>query len=405
MFTNRTPHHSARRSLRKRIRLTLTIVGLLLIILGLLLAASGLLQKGEEPREVFLRWALGYLLGGAVLLAVRWLVFSLPKQRQRSHRNPHSKTGASLVVVLGLLAVLGILLYQAHALHAASRLRLEREATALHLRAVLQDAGRDALQRLAEDPDWLYDSSNDVWATAREWVDPSGVGIRIRIDDDNRRFDLNNLAVRTTGTLRAPGDVLLDLLVQCGEFSSGDRVRALLDWVDADDEGFRERSFYRETEQSRLPANRVLQSRGELYAVAGWSPDLFAPAPPAAREALFEAHPADCLTVLPRPRERIIPVNLNTANRAVLTGLFGLEHETAVNRILTFRDETRIADLDQLVGLVSPDVLEPVRAYLAVHSTWYRIEAAAFRDGVTARMSWLVEREREGGLRVHSALL
>jgi hypothetical protein len=58
-----------------------------------------------------------------------------------------------------------------------------------------------------------------------------------------------------------------------------------------------------------------------------------------------------------------------------------------------------------LAGLISPQQLDPVRAYLTVRSNWFRIDAAAFRDGISARMSWLVEREQDGTLRVHGTLL
>ncbi|MCB1068850.1 MAG: general secretion pathway protein GspK [Kiritimatiellae bacterium] len=402
-------HHSELRSLHKRIRLTGTVLSLLLLVLAGFFFLVSLLQRDLRIQDRFQHLALGYLGGAAFLFVLRLIFVTLPHQLRRRARvretRSNRREGASLILVLGLLALLSALLYQAHAMRAASELQRRTRETALRLQTALIDAGRDAIQRLARDDDYTYDSRNEPWTEAVEWTDPDGIGVRVRIVDANRRFDLNNLAVQTTGTQRPPDEILLNLLVQCGEFSSGDRVKALKDWVDQDEEGFRESPHYQDGIHPRKPSNRPLLSWSELFAVDGWTRDLFLPKRASGTTRLFEADLVECATLIPLPRDRVIPINLNTANRAVLLGLIGLEYETAVDRILTFRDEAEIRTLDQLEGLVPEGALTPIRPYLDIKSTWFQIDASGFVDGISSRMRWLVERDAEGTLRVHDAML
>lgn len=410
MSRNRPPHHSKKRSLRKKIRLTLTILGWLVLVLAGFFLLISLIRHDADTRAMFRLWAFGYLAAGAGLFAIRVLAFDLPTHlRKRAARRqavePDPRAGASLVLVLGLLAVFSALLYQAHARQAASALLRQAAETDAILTTALVDAGRLGLQRLADDPDPDLDRMDDPWTEPLEWTDPDGTGIRLTIEDEQRRFDLNNLAVQVTGGVRAPGDVLLNMLVQCGEFASGTRVRSLLDWVDADTEGPREAAWYRESGRTREPANRPLLSWQELLDVDEWTRPLFDRRIRSGRPGLFEADLIDCVTLLPHPRERVVPVNLNTADRPVLLGLFGMEHEDAVDRILTFRDEGEIRELAQLNGLVDPDVLAPIQPYLDVKSRWFRIEAAGYRDGISRRLSWLVERDPGQGILIREGIL
>jgi type II secretory pathway component PulK len=257
------------------------------------------------------------------------------------------------------------------------------------------------MHRLAMEPDPATRGTNVAWKVVQDWTDPQGVGIRVRIEDESRRFDLNNLAVTTTGDMRTPEQVLLDLFVQCGEFSSGDRVRALKDWVDADLEGPREAGFYLAQDRDRLPSNRELTSWEALMHVDGWNEDLFQRRPVRTqRRDLFDASPADVFTLLPRARDRIIPVNLNEAPRAVLLGLLGMEQETSVDRILTFREMRHLHSLSMLEGLVPEETLRSVGPYFDVRSSWFSIHIAAYRDGISARSRWLVHRDPQGEVAV-----
>ncbi|HMP72217.1 MAG TPA: type II secretion system protein GspK [Kiritimatiellia bacterium] len=404
---------------RKRLYIFLVVVGLLSIVLGAVLALLALTRSDPSRIVVIQAGGYGALFGGVVLL-LAWLlsVVSSWKRGQspdvsrrrevesgRSgrglRRRKKGRSGGVLVYTLGILAILSALVLHAMATFSARQKREDQLHNVGLMRAAMLEAAHDALVRLAAPRDPAAPPGELDLFRPRDWTDPRGVSIRVAIEDESQRFDLNNLSVTVTGSLRTPEHVLLDLFVQCGLFTAGDLAVSLKDWVDADNDGPREARYYLAQDRSRLPSNRILTSWDELLEIEGWSQELFERRPArTGRRDLFDAAPAEVFTLLPRERQRIIPVNLNLAARPVLLGILGMDQEIVVDRIVTFREMRPFLSLEGLDGLVSPDLLATVAPYLDVESRWYTVHVAAYREGSSAKSRWLVHREDEGGLTV-----
>lgn len=423
------------RRLRRNARLLTALLGFLALALALgvwgmsFLQAPGSRQRIHEVSSVL-------AVSGAVLLILRLLFFALPetlkarrspsKQRrdaiykrslwqnmqdQRKLRHPppgeravlppvRGNDGSVLVVVLAVLAAVTALVLQVQ-LTARSRLRTEESASRrAGLVRAATDAARSAMQRLADDRDLLFDALEDAWARREETRTPLGVDTLVVVTDENRRFDLNNLARRVDLGARPSDEVVQNLLAGCGVFDGGPLVRALQDWTDADDQGGRESGFYGGRKPPYACPNRLLLSPGEIFDVDGWTRSMFARRPAASLRGAFNAELADCVTVLPVVQERVLPVNVNTAGRDVLLAVLGLEQEVLANAILSMRQINPIATIDAVQQLMEPALFAQTSPYLAVRSDYFRIEARAFADGASAGVRALAHRDGGGNVEI-----
>ena len=159
----------------------------------------------------------------------------------------NSRRGSALVITLLLtLLIASVVLHvqgQARRELAATRRALKQ--TTLHQAAA--EAIRSALQRLAADDDLAVDHERKPWATPQLATNPAGVVVGLRITDENRRFDWNNLAIPPVGPQsRSAADIAMDLMNLGGDFVPVDRLEALGDWVDEDSRGLWETPFYRQ---------------------------------------------------------------------------------------------------------------------------------------------------------------
>lgn len=398
----------------RRLKLLLRVLGYLVLALGGMIALAALFQNElSMARPRLFSLAAKYAVGGAVLLLVHFLIFTLPhwisthrsptQQRRRAlGRNQLSPTdrdprrGGVLVLVLVLLALLSLLLVQAHAL-ARQRLRAEESArSTADVRRAATDAVWAALQRLADDPDLVVDTTNEVWAAREEITTPQGVSTLTRVWDSSSRFDLNNLAAATAPGERASEDILMDLMTLCGDFTPVARVSALRDFEDVNPAGLYEAAHYAKRSPPEVCPNRVLYAWGELLASEGWTREAFARRPRTGAARTFEADLVDNLTLIPVPREKPLPININTASRETLTGVLGLGQDALVATILTLRSLKPMRDLESIALMAEPGVFEAVRPYLAVHSDWFEIEALAYADGRSERVRARAARTREG---------
>lgn len=413
--------------MRKRIHrlsILMIVVGILCLVIGAVFALSAFAQY-EHQRGRFFEIALIFAGSGAGVLALRFLFIVLPDMlRDRrsgvaSRRRDLAKTykrpkpsppavqrdeGGILLLVLVLLGVV-----TAAAVHAVVSARASsREAAAVLesglLRLAALDAARGAMQALADDPDLEVDHAEEAWALRREEVDPSGATRLVRTTDLDRAFDVNNLAVPVTGDDAPPEEVAANLLIACGVFSTGTRIDALRDWIDDDSAGPFENDHYARLSPPARPANRILYGWSELMQVEGWTPDLFARKPSRVQQGLFEAELADCLAVIPAPRNRVSPVNINTAEPAVLQALFGFASEGIVERIVDRRRREPFRDTTFLAELLGNAEYRRVRSLLDVRSRFFRIEASAHRDQRSAHVELLAAREPDGRVSVLGAL-
>ncbi len=269
----------------------------------------------------------------------------------------------------------------------------------LELEMAATEAIELVMQRMADDAERDVDHTNELWYTSFKLMYPSGIETYVWVEDESGKFDLNNLSLMNrTPSSRPPDDVLIELMMACGDYHGGLRATAVRDWVDEDEEGPRESSFYMAMENPYRAANTLLHHVSELSRVDGFSEDYLQ------REELYEMKQlrehdfVDCVTALPEIRSRLLPVNINTAPREVLLGILGLPLDQTVNKILFLRSMKPLQSLDVVSSLLGDDLFASVRRYLDVKSRYARIHCKASRNGsivVTA----LVSRDAEGVVR------
>ena len=418
-----------RRGILRRVRASLKV---LLAVLGwvtLTLAAflAGLaLRESFSTRTRLLEMAGGYAAIGGGLVLLHALIFLLPpwlenrrsfahqrrsqeaRGRRRSSSSSEnapaparSRDGMALVLVLVALALLSTLIVQtqltarALARHTAARL------SHAQLTQAAGDAARAALQRLAEDPDLLVDTTNEAWAVTEELTRPDGIATRTRVTDAQRQFDLNNLAVAAAApAARGPGDILFDLFSLCGDFSSSAHLSALGDWTDADSEGLREAIAYARREPPYEPPNRYLFGWEESLHAEGGDRSRYRPRERTSTLDAFNAELADCLTVLPYGRTRPLPININTASPTVLEGVLGLGQDTLTRTILTLRTLKPIRAFESLAAVAEPGMAELLRPYVAVRSEFFRVEVQAAGPDRTVQLHVLAHRSSAGAVQI-----
>jgi type II secretory pathway component PulK len=393
------------------------IVGALSSLFGMLFLAISPLTRPPQRAEL-IRYGGGMAGVGAALLLTRlatgtipdWLARrrspSLRRRREESARraaraSAPSRSGGALILMLILVGLIAALLAQSHAL---ARARAANETAArerAQLRQAAVEALREAAQRLADDEDLGADAASEPWAEPLDRETPLGIATRVRVRDEQSRFDLNNLSVAAGPGRRAAEDILMDLKMLCGDFSPASRVAALRDFIDADSAGSREADFYRRLDPPRRCADRVLYGWRELTAADGWSESIFARRP---RERVgsagFDAHLADHVTIIPAPRARPIPININTASRETLRAVMGLEQDRLVDMVLTLRAIRPIRQLDVFIVTAGPEAFDRLRPHLDVRSRYFRIHARAERNGRRFEAEALAVREDDGRVRI-----
>jgi type II secretory pathway component PulK len=400
-------HHVVHRTVKK-VSLLCLVLGLICPVISLLLAIGGYFTKTGSADRLF-RLSLIYLSVGLVLLIVRGI---LEWRRRRKHQKPYqpsafstaelnSNSGTVLIMVLVILGLSAALVLQ---VQFQARLALRHERQALHklqLQQAAGDAVRSALQALANDEDLLVDHTGESWALPREEKTPSGIATLVKISDANRFFDLNNLAVTSTNQVgRPPEEIFLDLMTECGDFSAVAKADALKDWMDEDSEGGYEDRFYQEKKPPYLAANRVLYAWDELLDIDGFSRKLFERHEHHAIRENFKADLVDCVTLIPEPRTRPVPINLNTASSEVLLGVAGLSQEELVKKVLGVRSIQPLRSVDLLAAAAKADVIEALRPYLAVNSRFFQVTARAYSEGKSENLYVLAQRDENGNVQV-----
>lgn len=385
---------TAFRGFRQRLRLLSLVVGLFVALAGLVFVGVSF-TKLEPQRGQLLELGAWAGAAGLALIVLRAMIFVLPDFREMRRSPSHqlrkgeyggrrkrgvparSRDGGVLVLMLVLTGLVAALLLQSQALARARSARdaLTRERAELRLAAT--EGVRAALRRLADDEDLGVDTTNEAWAATLDLETPLGLSTRVRVRDEQARFDLNNLAVPSAPGQRSSEDAALDLQTLCGEFAPTPRTEALRDFIDDNNAGAKEADFYlRREPPSRCP-DRVLYGWRELMEVDGWDTNALARRPLESTLRSFDASLVDNVTLLPLARSRPLAVNINTASRETLRAVVGLENDTLVDTILTLRAIRPIRQLDVFAVAIGADAFERIRPLLDVRSRYFRIESAA----------------------------
>ena len=315
-----------------------------------------------------------------------------------------SRSGMALILALGAIALAGGLAFWMQARSLGALRAAERDLAVERLRAAGAEAVRLAMLTLREDDDYAVDSEADAWAQPQSWATEDGIALRTVTEDAGRWFDWNNLAA-TNNLSRTPRAVLLDLMAACGRFDADARADALRDYVDADAEGPYESAFYRFADRPFSPPDRPLWAPDELLDVHDFPPDLFLPrrdASPRAGGWTDGDLAASCALVpasVGAPRAAPLPVNLNTASRAVLMGVFGPGREAAVSALMALR-AVQPLESSGMLAAVDPTAVEELEPWTAVASLYFRITAHAALPGASATVTAWVERGADGSVRV-----
>lgn len=295
------------------------------------------------------------------------------------------KSGMILVTVLLFMAVILAFVIQAQVV-ARMALRFEdRQALRAQLRVAADDAAWNALRVLAADDNLQVDYTNEPWAALQTNRLPNDVETSVLVTDENRYFNVNNLAVMPSNTaVRVPSAIVQDILV-AGEWPDPvGETQALRDWMDRDTEGAREAGYYHEAHLALAPPNAPMESLIELDRVLN------------STRVERRATPA-VLTVLSDRVAGIIPVNVNTAGREVLQGVLGAGRSVLAESICRLRDAHPVIDLDQVLD---SKTLAALRPYLATHSNYFSLAAQASRNGQQETVYALVRRADQGEVEI-----
>lgn len=302
------------------------------------------------------------------------------------YRSPRpDEQGLILVLVLVLLGMITALVLQSQMV---ARMALETEArkvTRIQLRAAATDAAWEALRRLAEDDDRLVDHTNELWATPGGRLLPNGIETSVQIEDENRFFDVNSLSVRLPEkTRRFPEDIVKDTLALSRQPDPQVQAQVLKDWLDPDHAGLREADYYQRLNPPVTIADALMESPQELAEVL-------------ARSGSSGAVPPG-LAVLPDRGRRIMPVNLNTAERDVILAVLGPQNAAAAAMLIGLRDAGPLASLTVLNRLLKTGEENPWSRYFDVKSVFFSVTARATQGQDFEEVYALVGRDAQGNV-------
>ncbi len=304
--------------------------------------------------------------------------------------------GAVLVLVLVVVALSSTLILDMQ-ITARSRLKHTRAVMDhMLLRLAAADAIRSGMERLRADEETDIDHLGEAWAMPLQDTDPMGIKIRVEIEDLNRYFDLNNLALKDRPAIRSPGVILTELLRLHNVPGAMNRANAVRDWVDSDEDGDYESGLYRALDSPYLTAGRLLYNWQELVLVEGFDQTDFR----AKTDAEETGRLTDALTLIPATRNNPVKVNVNTAGPAVLEAVMGRQQKPALKKLLEQRERRPLRPEDMGQITVDPALAQKLSAYLSVQSKYFRIRSRVSRGDRARWMQALVRRDTAGNMEV-----
>lgn len=289
------------------------------------------------------------------------------------------RSGAVLIAVLALAALVAAVALEVSYL---ARLEGDRAVDARGRAAatLLAWSGTAMAQEiLSADPDDV-DAASDRWATPFTWEEDHGT-VTVAIEDEAARLPIRDLH-DPEGRLNVGVKTRLERLL-AALAAPAERVGAIIDWEDADEERFpggAELAEYAAGGLPRRPPNRRLQALEELPLVRGL-------------EDTAGARLMEQVTLWGGPS-----VNLNTAAAPVLAALVPGLGLAGAERIVARRTWARFENVRQagdVVGL-GPEALSELEKLAAVRSSTYRITARATAYGREVTLISIVERQPAG---------
>ncbi|WP_460454304.1 type II secretion system minor pseudopilin GspK [Arenimonas aestuarii] len=280
---------------------------------------------------------------------------------------------AMAVVALAALAATALLLSQSIW---TRRVELDtRHGQAQHV----LEAGLDWSRALLHDDlrASQVDHAGEPWAMQMPPIPVEGGQLAGAIDDQQARFNLNNLV--SNGKVDAEQLAILQRLLVSLDLP-GSLATSLGDWLDADGigQGGAEDAYYLGLESPYLAANRPLADLDELARVRGFDPGVRARLRP-------------FVTALPRGT----PINVNTAGPEVLAALLpGLGPEAA-RALVASRERAIFLDRTGFLTRL-PEGMRLAPERISVNSDYFLVTMSVELHGAQARGSALLVRDSAG---------
>ncbi len=296
-----------------------------------------------------------------------------------------------LVTVLLFMGLILALVIQSQIV-ARMTLRFEnRQALRAQLRVAATEAAWEALRVLAADENLQVDHTNELWAAWQTNCLPNNIQTITQITDENRYFNVNNLAAVPSNTAaRLPQTIVREVFTANQWPDPAGETEALKDWMDRPDsprgreEGTREAGYYHQARLTMEPPNALMESPAELGSVLN------------AAQVEQRAPPPE-LTVLPDRAERIVPINVNTASRPVLQAVLGAGRSALAEKICRWRSAHPITILSQVMDAKTLKELGP---YLNTRSRYFSVAAQATHNGQAETVYALVHRDDQGEVEI-----
>lgn len=289
-----------------------------------------------------------------------------------------------LAAMLILLGIIMALVLQAQVL-ARSGLKLEQNRLVrTQLRETAGDSVWRALNLLANDPNLLFDSTNEDWALPVYARLPNGIETETVIIDENRFIDANLSAYVPPAELPRPVAAVFRDLLAAGLAPNPDRQTEIIrDWVDQNSEGVFETPYYRRLSAEIEAPNALIESREEFLWLM--------------QAATNSSAGPSGITVLPGQTPHIEPVNVNTAPRQTLLAVFGKSNAALADRLIRLRNTAPLLSLDQAM---EPAALQKFASYLSVRSSFFSVYAAVTLGSLKENVYCLAKRDSSGNIRV-----
>lgn len=223
------------------------------------------------------------------------------------------------------------------------------------------------------------DHRGEVWATRLPPVEAEGYRMWGVMDDQEARFNLNNLV--RGGEVDVQQLEILVRLLQALRLPEN-LAYAIADWMDADDVPFGEQGvesdYYAGLPSPYLAANHPIVRVNELLRVKGVTPQVVAALRP-------------YVTALPTAT----PINVNTASAELLTALVPGLSSDAAYAIVARRERAYFRNVEDFRQALPAGVAPPVTG-IAVASQYFLVQARANNERLSVGSEALYRREALG---------